>query len=92
MGVFYQVRKEGSGAKPARDQRVRYDGIEWLDDFDGDERDDFRGRVGRVSDLPGWLGEVFTDMRVGEVRRVILPSRLSVLKEAYIEFALVAIR
>ncbi|CEM32329.1 unnamed protein product [Vitrella brassicaformis CCMP3155] len=92
-GIRYQVVRPVSGPKATRDQRVKIDVIEWRDDFDGPgKRGEERGLVARVSDQPEWAQEVFTDMRVGEVRRIILPARLSVTgKEAYIEYRLVAI-
>ncbi|CEM05776.1 unnamed protein product [Vitrella brassicaformis CCMP3155] len=83
-GVRYQVVRPGSGPKPTRDQHVKIDVIEWRDDFEGQV-------VVRVSDQPEWTQEVLTDMRVGEVRRVTLPARLSDTgKEAYLEYRLVA--
>ncbi|CEM32276.1 unnamed protein product [Vitrella brassicaformis CCMP3155] len=92
-GVFYQVVRPGSGPKPTRDQRVKVDYIWWADDFDGqDKKDEYRGMKGRVSDEPEWWQQVFTDMRVGEVRRYILPARVCATgEEAYIELRLVAI-
>jgi len=92
-GVFYQVVQHGSGPKPTSDQRVRYDYMGWRDDFDGqDATGEGRGLVLCVSGQPEWWQEVFTDMRVGEVRRVIAPARLTYTgKEAYLEYRLVAI-
>ena len=92
-GIRYQVVRPGSGPKPTGDQRVKYDFIQWRDDFDGqDKRYDHRGLVSRVSSKREWCQEVLTDMRVGEVRRVILPGRLSKIgKDAYIEIRLLAI-
>mmetsp|Transcript_35944 Transcript_35944/g.103282 ORF Transcript_35944/g.103282 Transcript_35944/m.103282 type:complete len:203 (+) Transcript_35944:1222-1830(+) len=87
-GVFYQVVRPGSGPKPTRDQHVKIDVIEWRDDFDGQRKKyDLGGLEGRVSWQQEWLQEVFTDMRVGEVRRVILPT----VERRYVEYRLVSI-
>ncbi|CEM05779.1 unnamed protein product [Vitrella brassicaformis CCMP3155] len=96
-GVFYQVVRQGSGPKPTRDQTVKYDLIEWRDDFDGQRKKyDLGGLEGRVSWQQEWLQEVFTDMRVGEVRRVLVPfnrlsSRGTLSLVRYIQYSLVAI-
>mmetsp|Transcript_15278 Transcript_15278/g.36335 ORF Transcript_15278/g.36335 Transcript_15278/m.36335 type:complete len:450 (-) Transcript_15278:298-1647(-) len=83
--VRYKIVQQGGGPKPTRDQHVKIDVIEWRDDFEGQV-------VVRVSDQPEWAQEVFTDMRVGEVRRVILPARLSKKEEeVFIECRLLAI-
>ncbi|CEM16837.1 unnamed protein product [Vitrella brassicaformis CCMP3155] len=92
-GVFHQVVQHGSGPKPTRGQRVKYDFIQWRDDFDGQDKiGEDRGRVLCVSGFAEWWQEVVTDMRVGEVRRVIKPGRLSSTgKDLYIEYRLLAI-
>ncbi|CEM32327.1 unnamed protein product [Vitrella brassicaformis CCMP3155] len=92
-GTYHQVVKEGSGPKPTHDQWVKYDVIGWHDDFDLQEKEFEEGRWElRVSECTEWVQEVVTDMRVGEVRRVVVPARLSVTgKERYIEYRLVDI-
>jgi len=93
-GVFHQVVRPGNGPKPTQNQDVEIDEVAWADDFDGqDKRYGYRGLVRCVSDFVAeWVQETFTDMRVGEVRRVIAPARLTYTgKEAYLEYRLVAI-
>ncbi|CEM05775.1 unnamed protein product [Vitrella brassicaformis CCMP3155] len=93
-GVRFRVVRPGSGPKPTRDQRVKVDYIEWRDDFDGrDEICDLRGQVFPVSVGVEWFPETVTDMRVGEVRRVILPARFSYdrMKALFGEYRLVEI-
>ncbi|CEM05778.1 unnamed protein product [Vitrella brassicaformis CCMP3155] len=74
-GVQYKIVKEGSGPKPTRDQTVKIDMIEWGDYF-GEHNEYYcpRGRDYRMSDWAEWLQAMWTDMRVGEVRRVIVPA------------------
>ncbi|CEM16830.1 unnamed protein product [Vitrella brassicaformis CCMP3155] len=91
-GAHFRVVQQGSGPKPTRNQCVWYDYIHWRDDFDGrDKKGENRGWEGRVSDREKWWQEVFTDMRVGEVRRVILPATLAFWGGAYREYSLKAI-
>ncbi|CEM21895.1 unnamed protein product [Vitrella brassicaformis CCMP3155] len=93
-GVQYKIVQQGSGPKPTRDQCVKVDYMGWSDDFDGQDKTfGRRGLECRVSTFVAeWLQEVFTDMRVGEVRRVILPARLSKKEEeVFIECRLLAI-
>ncbi|CEM32302.1 unnamed protein product [Vitrella brassicaformis CCMP3155] len=77
-GAYHRVVRPGSGPKPTPDQHVKTDQVVWADDFDGQDKLD---------------EEVFTDMRVGEVRRVIVPAGLSVTGEPTLfgEYTLVAI-
>ncbi|CEM32328.1 unnamed protein product [Vitrella brassicaformis CCMP3155] len=92
-GAYCRVVQPGSGPKPTGDQRVKYDFIQWADDFDGDKVWERRGEVDRPSDCDGWEEEMWTDMCVGEVRRVILSGSLSTTGEdAYIEMRLLDIR
>jgi len=92
-GVQYKIVQQGSGAKPTSNQRVKFDVIEWRDGFDGQDKiGEHRGPEHLVSSCAGWLQEVLTDMRVGEVRRLVLPATLSTSgKEVYIEHSLLAI-
>ncbi|CEM05786.1 unnamed protein product [Vitrella brassicaformis CCMP3155] len=92
-GVLSWVVQEGSGPTPTRDQRIKADIIEWSDDFDGqDKRGEGSGLEFGLSDVREWLQEMWTDMRVGEVRRVILPASFSTTgKDAYIEMRLLDI-
>ncbi|CEM06923.1 unnamed protein product [Vitrella brassicaformis CCMP3155] len=91
-GVQYKIVQQGSGAKPTSNQRVKFDVIEWRDGFDGQDKiGEHRGPEHLVSSCAGWLQEVLTDMRVGEVRRLILPATLSGSGETvYIEYRLLA--
>jgi len=89
------VVRPGSGPKPTRGQTIKYDAIEWRDAFDGqNKRGEVRAREFLVSQFAEWwVQEVFTDMRVGEVRRVIVAAGLSVRGEVTLfgEYTLVAI-
>ncbi|CEM05785.1 unnamed protein product [Vitrella brassicaformis CCMP3155] len=79
-GAYHQVVRPpaGNGPKPTRDQWVKVDYIDWRDDFYGQEKIvEERGVEWRGSDCAEWWQETLTDMRVGEVRRVIVPARLS---------------
>mmetsp|Transcript_15274 Transcript_15274/g.36320 ORF Transcript_15274/g.36320 Transcript_15274/m.36320 type:complete len:128 (+) Transcript_15274:165-548(+) len=71
----------------------KYDWLQWRDDFDGqDKKCEDRGREYLVSGFDYWAQKVLTDMRVGEVRRVIVPAGVSYSrKELYMEYSLLAI-
>ncbi|CEM16716.1 unnamed protein product [Vitrella brassicaformis CCMP3155] len=92
-GVRYKIVQPGSEPRPTRDQRVKCDYIEWRDGLAGRDRiAEARGYECRVSECSEWGQEMFTDMRVGEVWRFILPARLgSTGKERYIEYKLASI-
>ncbi|CEM16821.1 unnamed protein product [Vitrella brassicaformis CCMP3155] len=91
-GVQYKIVQQGSGPKPTRDQRIKYDIVDWRDDFDGQDKIcEDRGREYHVSSAVEWWQELFTDMRVGEVRRCIVPATPAGRNELYIEYKLVSI-
>ncbi|CEL99153.1 unnamed protein product [Vitrella brassicaformis CCMP3155] len=76
-GCRYEVVQEGYGGRvPTLSiDTVEYDYIGWRDGFDGrDKAFDYRGDVGRLSDLDGWLKTALFWMREGEVRRFRLPD------------------
>ena len=82
-GAYHQVVKEGSGPKTTRcffcyaDEAVtvKFDLIEWRDGFreEGKLRE-VRGEERCLPEYFMWFHDIVTDMRVGEVRRVILPQ------------------
>ncbi|GFH56204.1 peptidylprolyl isomerase [Chaetoceros tenuissimus] len=82
-GLRYKVTKEGTGAVPAPGQTVKAHYTGWLDGFDSIKKFDssrdrgrpftFKAGAGQV--IRGW-DESFLDMKVGERRNIIIPSRL----------------
>jgi len=87
-GYPYEVVQEGTGRVPTLNDTVKFYEIWWRDRFDGrDKRYDLRGAVYRVSDLYGWLRELFLSMREGEVRHIKVPDG----PEPYRELRLISI-
>ncbi|CEM38800.1 unnamed protein product [Vitrella brassicaformis CCMP3155] len=87
-GYPYEVVQEGTGRVPTINDRVKFDRAEWRDAFDGQNKAyDYRGAVYRVSDLYGWLRELFLSMREGEVRHIKVPDG----PEPYRELRLISI-
>lgn len=83
-GLHYIVTQEGNGAKPSPGQKVRVHYTGWLDGFDNEGRKfdssrdrrkplAFKAGVGQV--ITGW-DQTLLDMKVGERRKVIIPSDL----------------
>ncbi|CEL94683.1 unnamed protein product [Vitrella brassicaformis CCMP3155] len=94
-GTLQRVMKEGKGAKPSVDQKVRIDYSVWYDAFDGEKKlVDKRALESRVSDTPRWLQETLLSMRLGERRRIVLPGgHVSGAKGArYVQIQLVQMR
>eukprot|EP00573_Skeletonema_grethae_P000612 CAMPEP_0201685978 /NCGR_PEP_ID=MMETSP0578-20130828/591_1 /ASSEMBLY_ACC=CAM_ASM_000663 /TAXON_ID=267565 /ORGANISM="Skeletonema grethea, Strain CCMP 1804" /LENGTH=193 /DNA_ID=CAMNT_0048169965 /DNA_START=77 /DNA_END=658 /DNA_ORIENTATION=+ len=83
-GMKYLVTKEGDGAVPAAGQTVKAHYTGWLDGFDTPKKFDssrdrgrpFTFKVGAGQVIRGW-DESFSTMKVGERRKIILPSRLA---------------
>ncbi len=83
-GMKYLVTKEGDGAVPAAGQTVKAHYTGWLDGFDSPKKFDssrdrgrpFTFKVGAGQVIRGW-DESFSTMKVGERRKIILPSRLA---------------
>eukprot|EP00581_Thalassiosira_minuscula_P019299 CAMPEP_0183712062 /NCGR_PEP_ID=MMETSP0737-20130205/7325_1 /TAXON_ID=385413 /ORGANISM="Thalassiosira miniscula, Strain CCMP1093" /LENGTH=158 /DNA_ID=CAMNT_0025940637 /DNA_START=134 /DNA_END=610 /DNA_ORIENTATION=+ len=83
-GMKYLVTKEGDGAVPSAGQTVKAHYTGWLDGFDSPKKFDssrdrgrpFQFRVGAGQVIRGW-DESFSTMKVGERRKIILPSRLA---------------
>jgi len=83
-GMKYLVTKEGDGAVPSPGQLVKAHYTGWLDDFDSPKKFDssrdrgrpFQFKVGAGQVIRGW-DEAFSTMKVGERRKIILPSRLA---------------
>lgn len=83
-GMKYKVIKEGTGPIPAIGDTCKAHYTGWLDDFDSIRKFDSsrdRGRpftfaVGKGQVIRGW-DESFSTMKVGEQRKIILPSRLA---------------
>mmetsp|Transcript_49380 Transcript_49380/g.123814 ORF Transcript_49380/g.123814 Transcript_49380/m.123814 type:complete len:111 (-) Transcript_49380:2969-3301(-) len=92
-GVSYRIVTEGSGPSPNLDSTVKFDQIEWLDAFDSPNRGEDRGDEIRVSELSAeWEREAMTHMRVGEVRRIVLPPGMYFYdRPAFVELRLLAI-
>ncbi|CEM16910.1 unnamed protein product [Vitrella brassicaformis CCMP3155] len=76
-GVRYKIIQQGSGAMPTAEQQVKFDYIEWGDAWEGEVCADEPGSTCRPAELPGWFGEAITSMRVGEVRRLMVPPDVS---------------
>ena len=86
-GIKYKVIKKGSGSKPVHGETVvvHYDGyllvnsnkVGYKFDSSLDRNTPFSFRLGSRQVIPGWE-TTLADMKVGETRIVILPS-----KEAY---------
>ena len=89
-GLKYLITQEGEGEMPQRGQRVTTDYTLWLNDFESDKKIDSskgaikvfqRGTIGfsffanTGSVVPAW-DEAVMGMRVGEVRRLIVPPEL----------------
>eukprot|EP00984_Skeletonema_dohrnii_P030249 scaffold21600_cov138-Skeletonema_dohrnii-CCMP3373.AAC.6 len=82
-GMKYLITKEGDGAVPTAGQTVKAHYTGWLDAFDSPKKFDSsrtQGRplifkVGTGQVIRGW-DESFSTMKVGERRKIILPSRL----------------
>ncbi|KAL9178702.1 hypothetical protein ACHAXT_003833 [Thalassiosira profunda] len=83
-GMKYLITKEGDGAVPTAGQLVKAHYTGWLDDFDSPKKFDssrdrgrpFQFKVGAGQVIRGW-DEAFASMKVGERRKIILPSRLA---------------
>ncbi len=83
-GMKYLVTKEGDGAVPSAGQTVKAHYTGWLDGFDTPKKFDssrdrgrpFQFKVGAGQVIRGW-DESFSTMKVGERRKIILPSRLA---------------
>mmetsp|Transcript_16015 Transcript_16015/g.38466 ORF Transcript_16015/g.38466 Transcript_16015/m.38466 type:complete len:193 (-) Transcript_16015:406-984(-) len=83
-GMKYLVTKEGDGAVPSAGQLVKAHYTGWLDEFDSPKKFDssrdrgrpFQFKVGAGQVIRGW-DESFGTMKVGERRKIILPSRLA---------------
>lgn len=83
-GMKYLVTKEGDGAVPSAGQTVKAHYTGWLDGFDSEKKFDssrdrgrpFTFKVGAGQVIRGW-DESFSTMKVGERRKIILPSRLA---------------
>ena len=83
-GMRYKITKEGDGAIPSGGQLVKAHYTGWLDDFDSPKKFDssrdrgrpFQFKVGAGQVIRGW-DEAFSTMKVGERRKIILPSRLA---------------
>jgi 23S rRNA-/tRNA-specific pseudouridylate synthase len=83
-GMKYLITKEGDGVTPSTGQTVKAHYTGWLDGFDSPKKFDSsrtQGRplmfkVGTGQVIRGW-DESFSTMKVGERRRIILPSRLA---------------
>ena len=79
----YLIIKEGEGAAPSAGSTVKAHYTGWLDGFDSQKKFDSsrtQGRpltfkVGTGQVIRGW-DESFSTMKVGERRKIILPSRL----------------
>ena len=82
-GMKYLIIKEGEGAAPSAGSTVKAHYTGWLDGFDSQKKFDSsrtQGRpltfkVGTGQVIRGW-DESFSTMKVGERRKIILPSRL----------------
>ena len=82
-GIKYKVLTQGTGAQPNPGQNVACHYTGWLDNFDSSKKFDssydrrspltFPVGTGRV--IKGW-DETVLSMRVGEKRRVVIPSNL----------------
>mmetsp|Transcript_75554 Transcript_75554/g.151866 ORF Transcript_75554/g.151866 Transcript_75554/m.151866 type:complete len:213 (+) Transcript_75554:58-696(+) len=84
-GLKYYVTKGGAGDKPQRAQKVSAQYTLWLDGFESAKQIDssrgvffsapFSFYAGTGGVIKGW-DEAILDMRVGEARRLIVPSSL----------------
>ncbi len=82
-GMKYLIIKEGDGPAPSAGSTVKAHYTGWLDGFDSPKKFDSsrtQGRpltfkVGTGQVIRGW-DECFSTMKVGERRKIILPSRL----------------
>lgn len=82
-GMKYLIAKEGDGPVPSTGSTVKAHYTGWLDGFDSPKKFDSsrtQGRpltfkVGTGQVIRGW-DESFSTMKVGERRKIILPSRL----------------
>jgi peptidylprolyl isomerase len=82
-GLKYKITKEGTGAVPSPGQTVKAHYTGWLDGFDSIKKFDssrdrgrpFTFKVGAGQVIRGW-DETFLDMKVGERRNIVIPSRL----------------
>ena len=83
-GMKYLITKEGDGAVPSSGQMVKAHYTGWLDGFESPKKFDssrdrgrpFQFKVGAGQVIRGW-DEAFSTMKVGERRKIILPSRLA---------------
>jgi len=79
-GLQYVVLDEGTGAKPAKGDKVIAEYTGWLTDgtkFDSskDHPGEFDFNVGAGNVIPGW-DEAFAGMKEGERRKLIIPADL----------------
>ncbi|KAL3771141.1 hypothetical protein ACHAW5_009925 [Stephanodiscus triporus] len=83
-GMRYLITKEGDGAVPSAGQLVKAHYTGWLDGFESSKKFDssrdrgrpFQFKVGAGQVIRGW-DEAFSSMKVGERRKIILPSKLA---------------
>ncbi|CEM38742.1 unnamed protein product [Vitrella brassicaformis CCMP3155] len=74
-GLYHQVWRVSRGRRPVGSQLVRYDMECWTDGFDGLYKTvDNKGVLRPLSECPEWVRATLTEMRVCEVRRVIMPG------------------
>ncbi|MBU0608023.1 MAG: FKBP-type peptidyl-prolyl cis-trans isomerase [Armatimonadetes bacterium] len=79
-GLQYVVLDEGTGAKPAKGEKVIAEYTGWLTDgtkFDSskDHPGEFDFNVDEGNVIPGW-DEAFAGMKEGERRKLIIPAEL----------------
>jgi peptidylprolyl isomerase len=79
-GIQYSIEKPGTGAQPARGQKVSVHYTGWLPDgkkFDSsrDRGKPFEFSLGKGEVIRGW-DESVAAMKIGEVRTVVIPPQL----------------
>ncbi|CEM35091.1 unnamed protein product [Vitrella brassicaformis CCMP3155] len=77
-GVRYRIVQRGDGQAPTLNQTVRIDNLVWQGDgegFNDRSRPRYREVDERIDDsMPEWRREALLSMKVGEVRRLIVPA------------------